>query len=32
MLEIMVNSKNEIKVEKVSDLLPFAFRDDDLNK
>ena len=27
---IMVNSKTEFKVEKVSDLLPFAFSDDDL--
>jgi cytidine deaminase len=27
---IMVNSKNEIKIEKISDLLPFAFNESDL--
>jgi len=27
---VMVNSKNEYKVEKISSLLPFAFSDDDL--
>ena len=27
---IMVNSSNEIKVEKISELLPFAFGEDDL--